>query len=117
VSRFPRDPEGVIRPTCVIQGPVGRTAGRSRCQARPDASDGELAFALEADQILVVSDGRIVERGTHAQLPEAGRLYSELYRREIVARATRSSRPAVAVQPRRDRRNASVRSLKAATIS
>ena len=33
-----------------------------------------------ADQILVVSEGRIVERGTHDELLVAGGLYAELYR-------------------------------------
>jgi ATP-binding cassette subfamily B protein len=36
-----------------------------------------------ADQILVVEDGRIVQRGTHAQLLAAGGLYAELYHRQF----------------------------------
>ena len=38
-----------------------------------------LSTVREADQILVVDAGRIVERGTHVQLLEAGGLYAELY--------------------------------------
>ena len=41
-----------------------------------------LSTILKADQILVVADGRIAERGTHAQLLERGGLYAELFRRQ-----------------------------------
>ncbi|WP_392545410.1 ABC transporter ATP-binding protein [Oryzobacter telluris] len=42
-----------------------------------------LSTVRHADQILVVDDGRIVERGTHAQLVESGGLYAELYRTQF----------------------------------
>ena len=38
-----------------------------------------LSTILAADEILVVKDGRIVERGAHAQLVKAGGTYTELY--------------------------------------
>lgn len=38
-----------------------------------------LSTILRADQILVVANGRIVERGTHRDLVELGGLYSDLY--------------------------------------
>jgi len=38
-----------------------------------------LSTVRAADQILVVDGGRIVERGTHAELIASGGLYSELY--------------------------------------
>jgi ATP-binding cassette subfamily B protein len=38
-----------------------------------------LSTILAADEILVVKDGRIVERGQHAQLVKAGGVYTELY--------------------------------------
>ena len=38
-----------------------------------------LSTILAADEILVVKDGHIVERGTHAQLVKAGGVYTELY--------------------------------------
>ncbi|MGA3324088.1 MAG: ABC transporter ATP-binding protein [Terriglobia bacterium] len=42
-----------------------------------------LSTILKADQILVVNEGRIVERGTHAELLERRGLYAELYRRQF----------------------------------
>jgi ATP-binding cassette subfamily B protein len=38
-----------------------------------------LSTVRAADQILVLDEGHIVERGTHAELVEAGGLYAELY--------------------------------------
>ncbi|MFD1417551.1 ABC transporter ATP-binding protein [Companilactobacillus keshanensis] len=38
-----------------------------------------LSTVQDADQILVLSHGRIAERGTHSELLKAGGLYSELY--------------------------------------
>ncbi len=35
-----------------------------------------------ADEIFVIDDGRLVERGTHAELAEAGGLYSEMHERQ-----------------------------------
>ncbi|WP_316529583.1 ABC transporter ATP-binding protein [Kitasatospora brasiliensis] len=42
-----------------------------------------LSTIREADQILVLKDGRVVERGRHADLVEAGGLYAELYRTQF----------------------------------
>jgi ATP-binding cassette subfamily B protein len=42
-----------------------------------------LSTVRHADQILVVDDGTIVERGTHSELVAAGGLYSELYRTQF----------------------------------
>ena len=39
-----------------------------------------LSTIRQADQILVLDDGRIVEQGTHEALVEAGGLYADLYR-------------------------------------
>ena len=41
-----------------------------------------LSAVREADQILVLDDGRIVERGTHAELLRRGGLYARLYERQ-----------------------------------
>ena len=38
-----------------------------------------LSTIREADQILVVDGGRIIEHGTHAELLAAGGLYADLY--------------------------------------
>jgi ATP-binding cassette subfamily B protein len=42
-----------------------------------------LSTVRDADQILVVEDGRIAERGRHDELLERGGLYTELYRRQF----------------------------------
>ena len=41
-----------------------------------------LSTVMEADQILVMEKGAIVERGTHEELVSAGGLYAELYARQ-----------------------------------
>ncbi|MDE3086242.1 MAG: ABC transporter ATP-binding protein [Acidobacteriota bacterium] len=46
-----------------------------------------LSTVREADQILVVDAGRIVERGTHQELLAAGGLYAELYATQFAAQA------------------------------
>jgi ATP-binding cassette subfamily B protein len=47
-----------------------------------------LSTVREADQILVIDDGRIVERGTHEELLVAAGLYTELYRTQFERQAT-----------------------------
>jgi ATP-binding cassette subfamily B protein len=42
-----------------------------------------LSTVRDADQILVIDDGRIVERGTHESLVAAGGLYGDLYRTQF----------------------------------
>ena len=46
-----------------------------------------LSTIREADQILVVDDGRIVEHGTHAELLDAGGLYADLYTTQFAGQA------------------------------
>ena len=46
-----------------------------------------LAAVKDADQILVIDRGRVVESGRHAQLIGAGGLYATLYRTELDAEA------------------------------
>ncbi len=43
-----------------------------------------LSTIRHADQVLVVDDGRIVERGTHDELLERRGAYYELYRRQFL---------------------------------
>jgi ATP-binding cassette, subfamily B, bacterial len=44
-----------------------------------------LSTVVDADLIVVIDDGRIVERGTHAELIHRGGLYAELARTQLVA--------------------------------
>ncbi|MCK8432981.1 ABC transporter ATP-binding protein [Streptomyces sp. D2-8] len=54
-----------------------------------------LSTVRAADQILVVEAGRIVERGTHEELLEAGQRYAELYRTQFGGPADRTRDAAV----------------------
>jgi ATP-binding cassette subfamily B protein len=47
-----------------------------------------LSTVREADQILVIAAGRIVERGTHGSLLAAGGLYADLYRTQFQPQAS-----------------------------
>ena len=46
-----------------------------------------LSTVREADQILVIDDGRVVERGRHEELLELDGLYAELYRTQFQRQA------------------------------
>jgi ATP-binding cassette subfamily B protein len=41
-----------------------------------------LSTVMDADQILVINDGQIVEQGRHQELMNSGGLYSELFSRQ-----------------------------------
>jgi ATP-binding cassette, subfamily B, bacterial len=47
-----------------------------------------LSTVREADQLLVIDDGRVVERGTHASLLAQNGLYSELYHTQFADQET-----------------------------
>jgi ATP-binding cassette subfamily B protein len=49
-----------------------------------------LSTIRDADQILVIDEGRIVERGRHTELFAAGGLYAELYRTQFESQAAGS---------------------------
>ncbi|HKR71432.1 MAG TPA: ABC transporter ATP-binding protein [Streptosporangiaceae bacterium] len=53
-----------------------------------------LSTIIQADQILVIDDGKVTERGTHAELLAAGGLYTELYHTQF-ARQEPLSAPAL----------------------
>ncbi len=44
-----------------------------------------LQTVKDADQILVLDGGTIVERGTHAQLLKEGKIYTEIYELQLRA--------------------------------
>jgi ATP-binding cassette, subfamily B, bacterial len=48
-----------------------------------------LSTVRDADEILVLDGGRLVERGTHAELLARGGLYAELYRTQFAPPAER----------------------------
>ena len=52
-----------------------------------------LSTVREADQILVLEKGSIVERGTHEDLVEQGGLYADLYNRQDLTGATNQDSP------------------------
>ena len=67
-----------------------RIATATRAQARRPTTilvSHRFATATMADQILVLDQGRIIERGDHKALVEAGGRYAELY--ELQTRAYR----------------------------
>jgi ATP-binding cassette, subfamily B, multidrug efflux pump len=43
-----------------------------------------ISTVKDADEILVLADGRIAERGTHQELLERGGLYASMYRRQLI---------------------------------
>jgi ATP-binding cassette subfamily B protein len=49
-----------------------------------------LSTVRDADQILVIDDGRVVERGRHTELLAAGGLYAELYRTQFATQSAGS---------------------------
>jgi ATP-binding cassette subfamily B protein len=53
-----------------------------------------LSTVLQADQILVVDDGRIVERGRHSQLLARNGVYADLYRTQFERQQLEGSQPA-----------------------
>jgi len=46
------------------------------------SSDLRLSTIVDADQILVLEDGQVVERGRHADLLERNGRYAEMWRRQ-----------------------------------
>ena len=59
-----------------------------------------LSTVRAADQILVIDDGQIVERGTHDELLAAGEVYAGLYRTQFASQAALRSFPAEGVTSR-----------------
>ncbi|TMR20518.1 ABC transporter ATP-binding protein [Nonomuraea turkmeniaca] len=60
-----------------------------------------LSTILEADQILVLDKGRILERGTHGELVAADGLYAELYRTQFANQTVNGADAAAACPAKR----------------
>ena len=52
-----------------------------------------LSTILAADEILVVKDGEIVEKGTHQELVHAGGTYQELYETQFQKESFSEKKP------------------------
>jgi len=50
-----------------------------------------ISAVMHADQILVLDEGRLVERGTHEELAAAGGIYADLLRRQTLEEEVRSA--------------------------
>jgi len=50
-----------------------------------------LSTVRRADLILLMEDGRIIERGTHESLMRAGGVYHDMVRRQMESAASESS--------------------------
>jgi ATP-binding cassette subfamily B protein len=50
-----------------------------------------LSTIRDADQILVIDNGRVAERGTHTELLAAGGLYAELYHTQFASQESRTA--------------------------
>ena len=59
-----------------------------------------LSTIADADQILVMEEGRVIERGTHDDLLEAGGVYAAMWQRQVMEEAELSPTPA---EPEPDR--------------
>ena len=55
-----------------------------------------VAAVRDADLIVVLDEGRLVEQGTHDQLVARGGLYAHLYERQMLAEAVNDPGPAAA---------------------
>jgi ATP-binding cassette subfamily B protein len=66
--------------TAILEGLGGVFSGRTAVVV-----SHRVSAVMKADPILVLDDGRIVERGRHGDLVAAGGLYATLLRRQILA--------------------------------
>jgi len=58
-----------------------------------------LSTIIQADQILVIADGKVTERGTHDELLAAGGLYTELYHTQFASQENAVTAPPIAALP------------------
>jgi ATP-binding cassette subfamily B protein len=72
--------------TAILEGLGGVFSGRTAIVV-----SHRVSAVMNADPILVLDDGRIVERGRHVDLVAAGGLYATLLRRQLLAEGLESS--------------------------
>jgi ATP-binding cassette subfamily B protein len=63
----------------ILQGLSGETRGKTVILI-----SHRISTIKNADQVLVMDQGKIVERGTHESLLESGGQYAQLYRRQLI---------------------------------
>ena len=88
-SRTRRSWSSTKRPARSTAAPSRRSRRRStasRASRTTIMIAHRLSTIVNADQIVVLDEGRVAERGTHEQLLERGGLYAELWQRQAAER-------------------------------
>jgi ATP-binding cassette subfamily B protein len=73
---------GVMRPA--FDGAQGKSVDAARARRTSLIVSHRVSTVRDADQILVLVGGRIVERGTHDELVTQNGFYAELYRKQLL---------------------------------